>query len=312
MDLLDDLLLSRASLDRAAQARGDAARLAQALADPGSTVVYVSEGALAAIVDESACALVTVPVTTADPRHELSLLGIDDEGRATFAAHLPEASAVPLPPIARWANLREIGHRLDDAQAGIAVTAVALDHWRASTARCPRCGTALAMAQAGWAMRCAPCGIDHFPRTDPAVITLVRDGDDRALLGRHVNWRPGWMSTFAGFVEAGESAEAAVHREVLEETGVRLHRLAYLGSQPWPFPRSLMLGYHAWTHDERSVPDPEEIAETRWFTREELYVACDRGEVRLPPAVSISRKLIERWFGEPLPGDWSREATTTR
>ena len=260
MDLLDGLLLSRASLDRAAQARGDATRLAQALADPGSSVVSVSGGAIAAVVDGSVCVLATTPVTSVDPRHELSLLGIDDEGRATFALHLPDTPTATLPPLARWANLREIGDRLDDAQAGIAVTAVALDHWRASTARCPRCGTGLAIAQAGWAMHCAPCGIDHFPRTDPAVITLVRDDDDRALLGRHVQWKPGWMSTFAGFVEAGESAEAAVHREVLEEAGVHLHRLTYLGSQPWPFPRSLMLGYHAWTHDERSVPDPEEIA----------------------------------------------------
>lgn len=311
MDLLDDLLLSRATLDRAAQVRGDAEALTRALAHPESTVVAVSGSSVAAVVEGITCSLATFPVGDVDPDHDLSLLGIDDDGRAVLALHLPE-SATTLPPSARWTSLREIGHLLDATDAGLAVTAVALDQWRASSAHCPRCGEVLAMAQAGWAMRCTPCAVDHFPRTDPAVITLVIDDRDRALLGRHVAWQPGWMSTFAGFVEAGESAEAAVRREVLEETGVRVRDLMYLGSQPWPFPRSLMLGYHAWTSDEHSVPDPGEIAETRWFTRDELFAACDRGETKLPPAVSISRRLIERWFGEPLPGDWSRAATPGR
>ena len=151
----------------------------------------------------------------------------------------------------------------------------------------------------------------HFPRTDPAVIVLVRDPDDRALLGRQGRWTEGWFSTLAGFVEAGESAEAALRREVREESGIVIgsdpHAIAYLGSQPWPFPASIMLGYHAWTDDPDTLePDGEEIVETRWLSREELASACSTGEVRLPPDISIARRLIERWYGGPLPGDWSR------
>jgi len=162
----------------------------------------------------------------------------------------------------------------------------------------------------------ADCSVDdssHFPRTDPAVIVLVRDDDDRALLGRQVRWEPTWFSTLAGFVEAGESAEAAVRREVEEESGVRIgtrpEDLQYLGSQPWPFPASLMLGYHAFAADPSIHVDGEEIAEARWLSRAELAQACATGEVSLPPAVSIARKLIERWYGESLPGDWSRPLT---
>jgi NAD+ diphosphatase len=137
---------------------------------------------------------------------------------------------------------------------------------------------------------------------------LVRDPDDRALLGRQAQWADGWFSTLAGFVEAGETAEAAVVREVREESGVQITRdsVQYLGSQPWPFPSSLMLGYHAWTDDPTTDPDGEEIAEVCWLSRDELRSACQSGEVRLPPRISMARMLIERWFGEPIPNEWGR------
>jgi NAD+ diphosphatase len=140
------------------------------------------------------------------------------------------------------------------------------------------------------------------------VIVLVTDDQDRALLGRRVDWDAGFYSTFAGFVEAGESAEMTVHRELYEEAGVRVEQLAYLGSQPWPFPASLMLGYRAkvTADSPQARPDGSEIAEVRWFTREELGVACAQGEVRVPPAVSIARRLIEHWYGRELDGSWSR------
>lgn len=190
------------------------------------------------------------------------------------------------------------------------MTAVALDNWLRTHTRCPRCGTETVFHDAGWSRRCPADGTDHFPRTDPAVIVLVRDRDDRALLGRQVRWPEGWFSTLAGFVEAGESAEAAVRREVQEESGVVVSSatddLWYLGSQPWPFPCSLMLGYHAWTDDPTVAVDGEEIGEARWFTRDELADACASGEVRLPPPISIARRLVERWYGAELPGDWSR------
>ena len=130
------------------------------------------------------------------------------------------------------------------------------------------------------------------------------------MLGRHVDWEVGRFSTFAGFVEAGESAEAAVRREVREETGIRIGSdpddLQYLGSQPWPFPCSLMLGYHAWTDHTQISVDRQEIAEAHWFTRDELRHAVEAGAVRLPPPVSVSRRLIERWYGGTLEGDWQR------
>jgi NTP pyrophosphohydrolases containing a Zn-finger, probably nucleic-acid-binding len=193
------------------------------------------------------------------------------------------------------------------------VTAVALDNWSRTHRHCPRCGGALTWREAGWSRRCDADEVSHFPRTDPAVIVLVRDEQDRALLGRQGRWEPTWYSTLAGFVEAGESAEAAVRREVAEESGVRIGAAAsdiqYLGSQPWPFPASLMLGYHAFAEDPKIDVDGEEIVHARWFSREELAAACESGEISLPPQVSIARKLIERWFGAPLPGDWSRPLT---
>jgi NAD+ diphosphatase len=141
---------------------------------------------------------------------------------------------------------------------------------------------------------------------------LVRDEHDRALLGRQARWEKGWFSTLAGFVEPGESAEDAVRREVAEESGVRVGEVVFLGSQPWPFPSSLMFGYHAWATDPSIEVDGTEIEEARWFSRDELAAACREGSVSLPPAVSIARRLIERWYGDELPGDWSRPIQVPR
>ena len=243
--------------------------------------------------------------SAAQAEGDLTFLGVDTDGVAVFAQHLGERDGE------EWAELRSVGGLLDARDAGLMVTAVALDNWARTHTRCPRCGEPTVPVDAGWARRCPADGTQHFPRTDPAVIVLVRDGDDRALLGRQGRWADGWFSTLAGFVEAGESAEAAVRREVHEESGIVVgdgpDDLHYLGSQPWPFPCSLMLGYHAWTHDPDTIAvDGEEIVEARWFSREELADACATGAVRLPPDISIARRLVERWYGAELPGDWSR------
>jgi NAD+ diphosphatase len=209
-----------------------------------------------------------------------------------------------------WGDLRAIGSSLSDRDAGLVVSAIALSNWSRTHLRCPQCGEPTVMAEAGWTRKCPADGTSHFPRTDPAIIVLVIDRQDRALLGRQSRWEPGWMSTLAGFVESGESAEAALRREVLEEAGIRIGGketdIAYLGSQPWPFPNSLMLGYHAWTDDVDAVPDGDEIVELRWYSRDEMRQACDSGDLLLPPQVSIARKLIERWYGSALPGNWGR------
>lgn len=303
--LLEDLVLARATIDRAAQRRGDAVWVAAALADPESRFVHVHEGS--ALLDAESLVLTGAPEQEADT----TLLGVDEAGVAYFCVHHDQR-----PPDAgtgTWADLRMAGSNLDAMDAGLMVAAVALDNWSRSHRHCPRCGGRLSWNEAGWSRRCDHDETSHFPRTDPAVIVLVRDEHDRALLGRQVRWEPNWYSTLAGFVEAGESAEAAVRREVEEESGVRIGSapsdVRYLGSQPWPFPASLMLGYHAFAEDPGIEVDGEEIAEARWFSREELAAACETGEVSLPPAVSIARKLIERWYGSPLPGDWSRPLT---
>ena len=243
-----------------------------------------------------------------DDRSGVSFLGLDTDGVSYVAVHLTERSQLPGERL--WMGLRDAGRGLSDMHASAFVGAIGLDNWRSKHRHCTVCGGELEMTQAGWVLRCSADGIDHFPRTDPAIIVLVRDSQDRALLGRHANWRGGWMSTLAGFVEPGESAEAAVRREVFEETGVvigpQTDAVTYLGSQPWPFPASLMMGYHAVASHTAINVDEVEITEAVWFSRDDMRVACESGDLRLPPNTSISRMLIERWYGQALPGDWSR------
>jgi NAD+ diphosphatase len=153
--------------------------------------------------------------------------------------------------------------------------------------------------------RCPADGSEHFPRVDPAVIMLVTDREDRALLAHNREWPARRVSILAGFVEPGESAEQAVLREVSEETGLRVGGVRYLGSQPWPMPQSLMLGFRARADDGQQIRvDDDEIAEAHWFSREGLRLAMERGEVLLPPPVSIAHRIIESWFGGSLPGSW--------
>ena len=294
--LLADLALARGGINRRAESRADAAWLERAWADERTRVLAVHDG----VIPVHADAARVRPMLPAEVPNEAErlLLGTDGHGITWFAARMPVEGPS--------AGLREVGAELSGDDVALATTAIALDNWHAAHLRCSRCGAATLPAQAGWVRRCPEDGSEHYPRTDPAVIVLVIDGDDRALLGRQGRWQPSWFSTLAGFVEPGESAEAAVRREILEEAGVPVGEMTYLGSQPWPFPCSLMLGYHAWATSTDIVVDGEEIVEARWFSRAELAAACASGEVALPPAVSIARRLIERWYGEPLSGDWIR------
>ncbi|MFA7323262.1 MAG: NAD(+) diphosphatase [Candidatus Nanopelagicales bacterium] len=310
--LFDDLLFTRPGLDRAGHLRTDEAFLGSLLSDR-TRVMWVHEGQAPIDADAEGTSLLLISGTQAaevigDDRSGLTFLGLDPEGTSYVALHIDDRSIVPGEQF--WMGLRDAARDLPDVQAAAFVSAVGIDNWRRKHQRCTVCGEVLVVTSAGWTLRCATDELDHFPRTDPAIIVLVRDVEDRALLGRHANWRGGWMSTIAGFVEPGESAEAAVRREVFEETGVVIgpdaDALTYLGSQPWPFPASLMMGYHALAQDTTINVDHDEIAEAVWFSREEMRAACESGELRLPPNTSISRQLIERWYGEALPGDWSR------
>lgn len=309
--LLANLVLARGAVDRSAELRADAPWQAERRRDPRSRVLRVCDGAaLVRTQQEAAVELDLVPAPSVPETAGLTFLGVDAADVAYFAEHVGSRDDLPEVGGTSWSDLRMVGAALDSRDAGLMVTAVALDNWLRTHARCPRCGAVTEFNAAGWSRRCPEDGSEHFPRTDPAVIVLVRDRDDRALLGRQGRWAPGWFSTLAGFVESGESAEAALRREIHEEAGVVIadgpDDIRYLGSQPWPFPCSLMLGYHAWTDDPAIKVDGDEIAEARWFTRDELAAACASGDVRLPPPVSIARRLVERWYGAELPGSWSR------
>lgn len=205
-------------------------------------------------------------------------------------------------------ELRAVADSLAPVERSAALTAVALDNWHATHQRCPRCGQATEPIRAGWVRRCAEDGSEHFPRTDPAIITLVIDDQDRALLGRRAIWPQGWYSTLAGFVEPGETFEQAVVREVAEEAGVvvPVDAVAYRASQPWPFPCSIMIAFTARTFSQGTRPDGEEIAETVWLSREEFAAGAAAGSVRIPPRISVAHHLIADWFGEPIPYTWSR------
>lgn len=243
-------------------------------------------------------ALRWVPLDEA-PDGEWILLG--DQNGTRHAAVAVQRVPRELNPV----SVRVLAPLLDPDELSLAIHAVGLARWLQSHTYCSRCGEYLYSSQAGHLRVCPSCGAEHYPRTDPAVIMLVTDADDRALLARNPNWPEGRFSTLAGFVEPGETLEDAVRREVAEEVGVRVERASYLGSQPWPFPQSLMLGFNAVAETTDLVLDPKEIAEARWFSREELLAAVESEQVVLPPPkVSISRWLVERWYGGELPGAW--------
>jgi NAD+ diphosphatase len=289
-------------VDRAAHRRTDDEWLEQAWRD--ALVVVVDDGR--ALVRDEPPSLVLLPAgeVRADERY---LLGEDDHGRTYFAARAP----LTAPPGARKANIREVGHILEEPDAGLFVTAVALVNWHVRHAYSPHTGKPTRPAQAGWT-RVTDDGETLFPRTDPAVIVLVHDGvdgpDGRCLLGHNAAWTAdGWTrrySCLAGFVEPGESAEATVGREVGEEVGVTVRDVGYVASQAWPFPGSLMLGFQAIADPAQPVRvDPEEITDARWFTRTEI-ARCLAGEpvdFGLPMAASIAYYLVRAWLNRPTP-----------
>ena len=226
-----------------------------------------------------------------------SFLGLDD-GQPWFALaaeQLPE-----LPPAIL--DLRSAAVRWPDLPASIFAQARALLFWQQHNRFCAVCGQPLVLGRGGFSANCGACKIEHYPRTDPAIIVAVSDGE-RLLLGRQASWPQKRWSVLAGFLEPGESLEQTVAREVMEEAGVRVHACRYAASQPWPFPSALMLGFHA---DARPQPVRvgDELEDARWFSVDELLGQVAAGELLLSPKVSISRWLIEDWLlqqGAPLP-----------
>jgi NAD+ diphosphatase len=298
---LESLALSRGTVDRLTEKRTDQAWLDAAWADPGTRVLVVSDGRALVRLHDDEAALVFVSPAGA-PGGTRFLLGQDADGTVYFgvSAALPEPA-----PAVRVLSLREVGTLLSDRDAGLLTHAVALANWHDTHTHCPVDGTPTVVDPGGHSTRCPADGTEHFPRTDPAVIMLVTDPDDRCLLARNAAWPGRRVSILAGFVDPGESAEQAVIREVAEETQIKVTNVRYVGSQPWPLPRSLMLGFRADAPAGQAiVVDAEEIAEAHWFSRDELLAAIEAREIALPPPVSIARHIIEQWYGGPLPSTW--------
>ncbi|GGQ40030.1 NAD(+) diphosphatase [Couchioplanes azureus] len=306
---LDGPPLARTSLDRASHRRRDEDWLDEAWKTGLVLIVDIAKGgrALVRYASSDEPALVLVGADAA-PEGQRLFLGVDPDGVPIFAvdAPLPEVDG------AEAHTLRDIGDRLGPRDAGILTTAAALGNWHASHRYSPRSGQPTTVLEAGWS-RSDTQGTQMWPRTDPAMIVLVHDGvagpEGACLLGHNVAWpaQSGVrrFSCLAGYVEPGESAEAAVVREVREEVGVRLRSLKYEGSQSWPFPGSLMLGFTAEADkDQDIVVDPEEIDEARWFTRREVaqMIAGDHTDpesglkLSLPMRSSIAFYLVERWL----------------
>ncbi|MFL6156416.1 MAG: NAD(+) diphosphatase [Marmoricola sp.] len=292
-----EIALSRHPHDRIAERRTDEAWLAETWAAE-STAVLVIAGTRVQLVDG---ALAWVPAGEA-PDGTRILLG-ERDGSVRFAV-VVDGTGVD----ESWTPLRGLfAAEVDEDEAALVVHAIGIAEWIWATRHCIRCGGTYEVMQLGHVLRCTDCGREEFPRTDPAVIMVVTDGeapDDRCLLGRHPAWPPGRYSTLAGFVEPGESIEQAVRREVKEESGIEVGDVEYFGSQPWPLPRSLMIGCLAKATSADIAVDGDEIEDAQWFTRAEMKAQAEAGTLVLPGGISISRSLIEHWYGGPLPGQW--------
>ena len=290
------------ALDRADERRQDPAWLAERLGDPATRIHPVSAGRnlIGGAEGRSPVALSPEEAAGLADLSGAILLGLD-QGVAHFALDLGAADDEALARRfgARLTQLRDLAGELPHAEAALLAYARGMVHWHHGHRFCGWCGSETRMERAGHARACVneACGKLNFPRTDPAVITLVIDGE-RCLLARRRIWPKGRRSTIAGFVEPGETLEDAVRREIQEEVGVRVGRVAYQGSQPWPFPASLMLGFRAWAETTQITVDGEEIEEAGWYSRAEIARDAAEGTLLLPPADSISHWLVQSWRDE--------------
>ncbi len=290
------------TLDRRSQVRKDDAWIQQARAEGHYIVVWRSQSLVRAEGPNEVLRLgareAADHLADAETERTLVFLGVDRDGKPHFAFDVSHLSEAPpdVAPGSEFADLRQVGPIVEQEDAALMAYARAMMRWHSQHRYCGACGEENEVEAGGHVRRCPRCGSEHFPRTDPAVIMMVHDGADRCLLGRQASWPRSVFSTLAGFVEPGESLEEAVAREVFEETRVTVTRAAYHSSQPWPFPGSIMLGFHAEARFEEPIIDGDELEQAIWLQRDELWDLKARRELRFPPPMSIARQLIEAWL----------------
>lgn len=306
------------ALDRAAHLRGQTDQ-AKLLCDEAASVMAVWRGK-PLITGQGDLSICWLPLDHPflEDAAPLTFLGLDEAGprfardmsswepaqqAETLGAFLDlsEQTSDDLPDGSRFAELRMIMTHLSARDAELAATARGVFEWHRTHSFCAKCGAKSTLTQGGWQRDCPACGRHHFPRTDPVAIMLITDGN-ACLLGRSPGWPEGMYSCLAGFIEPGESVEAAVRREVFEEAGVKVGDVTYLASQPWPFPGSLMIGCHGHAVSRDITIDPAEIEDARWFTREEVMEAFGgRHPVLLPARKgAIAHFLLSNWISDRL------------
>lgn len=284
--MIDWTLASR--LDRALEARADPSALSQLWSQPQARLLVLGGGR----IPLEGSGLAWQPCTGEfDPQRHL-LLGLVDKAAVFVSAGSAQAPA-----------LRETMESLPDLELEVAFAAVGLVGWHQRAGFCAECGAPTEVVAGGEARRCTSCAVESYPRTDPAVIVAITDSQDRLLLGRQASWAPRRHSVFAGFSETGESLEQTVHREIAEEVGLALTEVRYLGSQPWPFPRSLMVAFAARAASAELLVAEAEIESARWFSRDQLRAAFASGEVLPPSTTSIAWRMVQAWLADDLTPD---------
>ena len=309
MSLTPFLPLARSAMNRDAASRKIPGFLEHLWAQEATRVVVIWRGEALLDSKEEPAIRFLAPSALSTWRHRIYLGKTTEQaaglpvGTHVIAAVVDDDTGHQLEPdVSRWTSARTLAHRLGDMEAGVVVEALAMANWHDAHLFSPLTGSAAEPSDAGWVRVDQSTGKDLFPRTDAAVIVLVTDSEDRIVLGSNALWEAHRYSLLAGFVEPGESLEAAVIREVFEESGLTVSNPVYLGSQPWPFPASLMVGFHASldeSHPRELRPDGTEIIDLRWFSREELLQSLDT--IMLPGRTSIARAMIEHWLGTSLP-----------
>lgn len=318
MKLAETVTFGGSGLDRAAHLRGDADKMQAVLATSEASAVLLWRGKPLVFGDTLARLPISDPILSKAQKSAI-FLGLDN-GSPCFAYDLsdwvpPEMDSLhlggffdqslqqhpDLPDGFVFAELRAIMTRLDARDAELAASAKAVFNWHDLHQFCAKCGAATEMAKDGWQRDCPACNASHFPRTDPVVIMLITHGNS-VLMGRSPGWPEGMYSLLAGFVEPGETLEAAVRREVFEEAGIEVGEVTYLASQPWPFPASLMFGCHGTATSDEITIDPTEIEDAIWVTREDMMDAFAGRHAFIKPARkgAIAHFILHHWLSDTL------------